>query len=455
MKRIIKVTTVTFTCILLYSCSEFLNIDKPKDQLVKPAVFTSDRSAEAALAGIYSSMADINSAISARLHLAAALCSDELYHTYMESSYDQMLTNNIQNTNGAVDDIWTDLYKYIYYTNSILEGLVASDDVSSTTKTRLTGEAKLVRALCFFYLCNLWGEVPLTTISDYRENESLPRSSLSEIYSFIIKELEEAYQMLSGTELANERTRPSKQAAMAFLARVHLFQQDWQKAARAASEVIESELFKLEDLSGCFLKDSRETIWQLAAVNPDYNTFIGQQVIPASETTIPRYVLLEAFANSIEDGDQRISDWTSTAIVRGINYRFPYKYKLGTASDQAQEFLVISRLAELYLIRAEALARLGNLDEAHVDLNVIRNRAGLDDLTGNSKEELLLAIEQERRVEFFLEWGHRWLDLKRTGRSDDVLQELKAPEWQASDTLWPIPLSQIEANPYLTQNPGY
>lgn len=446
---------MVFACFLTGSCSEFLEIDKPKDQLVKTAVFVSDQSAEAAMVGIYSEMSDISSPVSAKLHLATGLYSDELSFTGNDGAYNQMLENNLQNTNGLVQDVWTYLYRYIYYSNSIIEGLESSKEISEPIKLRLTGEAKLIRAFCYFYLCSLWGDVPLVTGSDYRQNESSPRVPVGDLYSFIIADLQQAVELLDDVKLEDQRIRPDRYTASALLARVYLYVEDWEKALQAASDVIQSGEFSLETLSDCFLNDSRETIWQLASVNPNYNTLIGQQLIPASETQIPNYPLSESFADSFEEEDQRVNIWTDTVTAAGMFFRYPYKYKVRSGNNPLQEFLIISRLAELYLIRAEALARLGNLSAALEDLNIIRNRAGLADYPVSSEDELFLAIQKERRAELFLEWGHRWFDLKRWGRADDILQELKAPEWQSNDILWPIPLSQIEANPYLTQNAGY
>ena len=116
---------------------------------------------------------------------------------------------------------------------------------------------------------------------------------------------------------------------------------------------------------------------------------------------------------------------------------------------------MVLRLAELYLIRAEARTQQNNFSDAESDLNAIRNRAGLPNTTANDRATLLTAIEQERRIELFAEWGHRWLDLKRTNRADTILNTFKAPNWQVTDVLFPIPASQIDINGLLTQNPGY
>jgi hypothetical protein len=116
----------------------------------------------------------------------------------------------------------------------------------------------------------------------------------------------------------------------------------------------------------------------------------------------------------------------------------------------------VLRLAEQYLIRAEARANQNNIAGAVDDINVIRTRAGLPAVSqGVSKDQCLLAIEQERRIELFTEWGHRWFDLKRTNRADAVLSTLKSPNWQSADRLYPIPQSELETDVHLNQNPGY
>jgi hypothetical protein len=113
------------------------------------------------------------------------------------------------------------------------------------------------------------------------------------------------------------------------------------------------------------------------------------------------------------------------------------------------------RLAEQYLIRAEARAKLGKLAEARTDVDAVRSRAGLAGLNSSlNQTQLLSAIETERLHEFFGEFGHRWLDLKRTDRATAVLSPIKS-NWQATDVLYPIPQAQILINNKLTQNPGY
>jgi hypothetical protein len=117
----------------------------------------------------------------------------------------------------------------------------------------------------------------------------------------------------------------------------------------------------------------------------------------------------------------------------------------------------VFRLAEQFLIRAEARAHLDKItgaNSAKADLNMIRDRAGLPPTVASTKEEMLAAILQERRMELFVEWGHRWFDLKRTGKASEVLSVLK-PRWDPTDVLYPIPYNELQLNPNMMQNAGY
>ncbi|MBO9572872.1 MAG: RagB/SusD family nutrient uptake outer membrane protein, partial [Chitinophagaceae bacterium] len=114
------------------------------------------------------------------------------------------------------------------------------------------------------------------------------------------------------------------------------------------------------------------------------------------------------------------------------------------------------RLAEQYLIKAEANANLELPDSSIDDINTIRKRAGLNEISyGITKDSILHLIENERRHEFFAESGHRWFDLKRTGEASLILSGIKGSFWQQNDTLYPIPSDDIKRNSNLKQNPGY
>ena len=178
--------------------------------------------------------------------------------------------------------------------------------------------------------------------------------------------------------------------------------------------------------------------------------------------------LSQNLLNSFETGDQRAvpGNWIDSINISGITYYFPYQYKIAmqdqnvTSASDMGEYLMVFRLGEQYLIRAEARAEQNNIAGAQADLNAIRVRAGLANTTASDETSLLAAIMHERQVELFTEWGHRWLDLKRTGNVDAVMsvatpQKANGNPWQSYQQLYPLPLSDLKLDPNLIQNTGY
>jgi len=409
------------------------------------------------MAGLYSQMMTptlffCNGAMS----VYPALSSDELYNTAPDTDVDPFTHNALSSDNAIIyNNIWRYAYVYLYQANAILEGLENSTGVSAATKKQLKGEAKFIRAFCYFYLVSLFGDVPLITATDYRVNAALPRTPENEVYQLMVADLLEAQDLLETTYPVNDRTRPNKWTAAALLARVYLYQKDWTKAEAAATAVIHSGTYSLvADISNVFLANSEETIWQLLPVQPSLNTAEGIAFIPPASSIRPSYAVTTYLLNAFKTGDQRQAAWLQSDTVNGETYYYPYKYKVRSGTIKT-EYNVVLRLAEQYLIRAEARAQLNETAGAAEDLNRIRTRAGLMDTTINDQQALLAAIQQERQVELFAEWGHRWLDLKRTGRADAVLGMEKADDWQSTDALYPIPFTELQQNPFLTQNNGY
>jgi starch-binding outer membrane protein, SusD/RagB family len=443
--------------ILISSCKKFVEVPLPADQLTSGFVFTNDNSAVQALNGIYSKMMENQQLFSSGLTtLFTGLYSDELYY-YTPSFRDEFLNNQITSVNhGNIEsNFWDPCYRFIYAANKCIEGASNSNGLSGNVKNSIIGEAKFIRAFCYFHLVNLFGDVPLALSTTYQKNQSTPRTAQAIIYSQIINDLIDAQNTLDPSYVLNERIRPNKFAATALLARVYLYNHDWANAEKEASLVIHSGIYKMDtDLNAVFQINSNETIWQLCPVNPNRNTWEGYQIIPASGSSTPTYLLTNTLINAFESGDERKIAWVQSRTFSNQTLYYPFKYKVNTGSV-VKEYYVILRLAEQYLIRAEARTQLNNLTGAQADLNIIRNRAGLLNTFANSKTTLLSAIEQERRIELFAEWGHRWFDLKRTNRADAILGVLKSATWKETDTLWPIPQSQILLNPALTQNPGY
>ena len=301
---------------------------------------------------------------------------------------------------------------------------------------------------------NLYGDVPLILATDYEKNSLLPREATKNIYDQLKMDLLSAFNTLKATYPTQGRARINKWVACALLARVYLYTEDWNNANLYSNKLIESGQYSLNNSLENVFRDiqSNETIWQL--IRDNSNTSDGATFIPPSTTIKPVYILLPSLLTAFGLSDKRKTAWVSKNSVSGIDYYFPYKYKSRTAA-QPREYNVILRLAEQYLIRAEAKAHLNDFGGAIADLNLIRIRAGLPALQSLTKQQLLEAIMKERQLEFFCEMGHRWFDLKRTGMADSILSSVKGENWQKTDALFPIPQTELDRNPNLVQNPGY
>jgi hypothetical protein len=457
LKNILDKKHIACLSILFFtSCKKFIEVDPPANVVTTATLFTDDLTATSAINGLYSQMMISNLFFAnSSMTVFPGLSADELMRTVPDGNTDPFQKNAVTTNNFYLETgMWKRGYNHIYHANAVLKGLENSLGVSSGTRDQLMGEAKFARAFCYFYLVNLFGDVPLVTSTEYQVNQSVPRINVSEIYPQIISDLKDAQSLLSNTYPSTGKVRPIKYAATALLARVYLYQRNWAEAEAQASAVISSGVFSLVNLNSVFLANSNEAIWQLLPVLSSINTADGITFIPPSATAKPSYVVTDWLLNSFESNDQRKVNWLKSNVVAGQSYYYPYKYKVRTSPIIVEHNMVL-RLAEQYLIRAEARAQQNNISGAQADLNVIRNRAGLANTTANDKASLLSAIEQERRIEFFAEWGHRWFDLKRNNRIDAVLSAEKGSVWQTTDALYPIPTSELQTNPGLIQNPGY
>lgn len=460
LNRSLKFAISSFILVTPTSCSDFIELEAPKTEIVSQSVFSSDGSAASAIRGIYSLMMTNFSFTGGALEELTGIASDELINYSIRADQLQFAQNSLTPRNGDVfAAFWKEPYRYINNANVLLEGLHQSTGMSAAGKNQVEGEAKFIRAFCHFYLANLFGDVPYVTSSDYQANAKAPREAFDEVMSKIVVDLLEARELLSGDFSASkgERIQPNKGAATALLARLYLYRGNWEKAEAMASDLIVNTTTYglLAELDGVFLANSREAIWQLKPVIPGTNSPQGQTFILRNEPNgiSGRVSMTADLTEAFEINDQRKTKWVGTFTSTGGTWTFIHKYKTGN-SPTLSEYSMVMRLAEQYLIRAEARAQLGNIEGSASDLNAIRSRAGLPNTEANDKDALLAAIERERRVELFGESGHRWLDLKRTGRADAVLGTVK-PGWEHSDQLLPIPDSERLLNPNLSQNPGY
>ena len=440
------------------SCRKLLVVPPPEDQVSTATVFASDTDAMKALSGLYIQMMDnTRGLLNGGVTIDCALSSDELVNTVPNIFEDPFRTNTLSADNLQNAGLYDAAYTLIHTANALLSGLEGATTISAATKAELQGEAKFTRALIFFYLVNLYGPAPLVTTTDYATSALLPRSATAAVYRQIVADLADAQLVLSPgyittANFPNDRTRPNRAAATALLARVYFYLQQWTQADSAASAVIDNPLYRLEpSLDSVFLSSSREAIWQLQPVHGNMATAEGAAFIPAGPPFPPFYALTNILLNSYEPGDQRKLHWTAKAANGKV---YPYKYKRAVYDSSRVEYNMVLRLGEIYLLRAEARVQTGNIAGAAADLNIIRNRAGLAATTAMDGSDLLPAIWHERQIELSVEWGQRWLDLKRSGQAETVLGAEK-PGWTAKAVLYPIPAGELLKNPNLVQNTGY
>ncbi len=437
----------------LTACDDFVKIDPPRTGLVKSTVFSDDATANAAMINVYYSVSSQGFANGGATSISfwGTYSSDEQINYNANPDRQEFNANELLPSNPQILNLWSQLYKTIYDVNAIIEGVNESTKISSSMRMQLEGEAKFIRAFCNFYLVNLFGDVPIVTTTNHQINSNLSRQSVDAVYQQIVSDLIEAQNLLpEDYSLAgDERVRTNKYATTALLARVYLYMGDWTNAEAKASAIISNtELYSLSSsLNGIFMTNSSEAILQWwSEFRP-----VDRATFRAAAT--PIYGSLRAeFATSFEPGDSRVT-WINLNPSGYYNVR-----KYNTTNDNPpMEYSTVLRLAEQYLIRAEARTQRDNISGAQEDINVIRHRAGLGDTPASDKASLLLAIEEERKHELFTEWGHRWLDLKRTNRADAILEPIKGNTWQSTDVLYPIPEYQILNTPAMknAQNPGY
>lgn len=468
--------------LLLTSCRKFVQIPAPETQLVTSSVFSNNNTATAALTAIYNQMnSNAESYINSRNF---GLSADELknYNTANIPIYTNSLT-----VNTGPFGSWISAYSYIYKANAIIAGLQQYTKVNKQISNQLTGESLFIRAFWHFYLTNVYGDVPLALTTDYTVNDKLSRTPRIQVLQQVITDLINALPLLnsnyidiSDTSSTTERVRPNKSAAQALLARAYLYlagysngPENYQNAVDQSTEVISNNLYSLSPLTGpssVFKKNSTEAIWQLQNNSPtsNYATPDGQGFIlisAPSNASNGSATISTQLMSSFESGDLRKINWIgsiTTASAPITTYYFPYKYKDRNVTS-ASEYTMVLRLAEQYLIRAEAEAQLGKIAQAAADLNAVRTRAGLPFTTDNTTATLLTAILHERQIELFSEWGHRWFDLARTKTINSVMGsplnicQDKGGIWNSDghQQLYPIPLTDINRDPNLSQNPGY
>ncbi len=422
--------------LLLAGCDSLLDVEPPS-QITSTIAIEDANGARNALRGAYSAL-QTGSYYGGDFIFFGDLLADNTTHTGTFTSFAQADNNTLLADNGSVEGIYQDLYFAISVTNHLLERVPGLTDLGETEKNQILGEAHFLRALHYHNLVKLWGPVPLitSTIESVETASQVTQSPVDEVYAQILSDLQEAERLMTN---ATQTKQASLGAVKALLARVYLYRGEWAQAQAKADEVLAMGYDLADDYAALFTPgaETPEAIFLLDFTIQDFNNF-GYYFQTRREVR-PTPDLFDAY----EEIDARRA-WSIEASSSGrlTGTKFP-------TTTGEEDFHVI-RLGEVILIRAEALARQGQLAEAVDAYNRIRIRAGLtphvlgEDVT--TQQDVLAAIWNERRLELAFE-GDRWPDLLRTGRATEVLGIREC------QTLFPIPESELNVAPNMTQNP--
>lgn len=465
-----KILSVLFLFAILQvmtSCEDYLEVDTPNYKIDSKTVFANDQTARSALQGVFNQLFNTSFANggSQSVSFIAALSADTYALTSTTQDLVEYHQNQISSDNNYNLILWSGAYNIIYQTNALLKGVKGNSLLSNELVHQIEGSSKFIRAFTYFYLVNLYGEVPLILDTDYEQNALAIRTSTDTVYAQILEDLKDSAVLLGKNYPEGDRTQPNRFAALALLARINLFLGNWAEAENYSSQVIEASTYYeiLDDPNQVFLANSREAIWQISPIgwgNSFTHTRDGNLLIKTPTSYNP-VVLSESFLKIFTNPyDKRYESWVSPFVNEEDTLYSPYKYKVqyDASGGSISEYSMVLRLAEQYLIRAEARTRMGAIPGAIEDINKIKYRAGIpiiDESQYNITESKLLEeILLERRRELFSEWGHRWFDLQRFDISE-ILENKDNSHWTISSNLFPIPSDDRMKNPNLTQNTGY
>ncbi len=426
---------------LLAACDSPLDVDPTNG--IPDGGYNDARAIQLGVNGAYASL-KVNALYGRELTAFPELYADNLEFTGTYTTDAEVGNRNIFPTNSAIRDAWRGAYQGINRANTVLAAIPAIADLTTAKAEQFEGEMLFVRALNYLNLVRYFGGVPVVTepTSGISDKDLVARNTEAEVYKQIETDLLAAIDLLPA---APNRGHATLGAAEALLVRAYLEQGKWVAARDLATTVIDSRGYELApEYEEIFkAKNTKESILEIQYSTTDSNAQ-AFWYFPQSEGGRRGFAPTRALYDAHESGDERRD--ILIAEDDGALYGTKY-FRVANGDDN----VVVLRLAEMYLARAEANARLG-ADPAVVraDIDMIRSRAGLPPLptTVSTEDRLIDAILQERRIEFAME-GHRFFDLRRTGRAEAVLNI------GAERLLFPIPQAERDVNKNLDQNPGY
>ncbi|MDX9905664.1 MAG: RagB/SusD family nutrient uptake outer membrane protein [Bacteroidales bacterium] len=489
MKKIIIILTTVFAVVSFTACNKFLDLE-PKSNNIwvndtgDSILYQTANEVETALAGVYGDFR--NEYFELDYFIVGDAQSDDAYAGADNPWMFEVDDYNLNALNGLVSRDWRYLYGTIGLANLVINNVMLCPDPALTQERRneILGEASFIRAYIYFRAVQTWGEVPLqlkevTTVSAEVLPEIYPllfpdRAPVDSVYTRIISDLEVALANVKPT--AEHKGYATTGAVNAVLAKVYATMEppDYNKVVQYCDAVINggySLLPNFEDLWNNSAENTAESIFEInyegTATNANWGVNMFLRLFGESDWkkfNVPSNDLVKAYD---DEGDVIRKNSTIIFSDEGFpdnywpqdNYPFIWKWRInGNNSPQNYIFL---RLADIILLKAEALNELGDVNGAAELVNQIRSRVDLPNTTAAGQDEMRLAIEKERRLELAFE-GHRWFDLKRTGRAIEVINNAVDQNGQKlgynlteNRLLWPIPQGELDLNTSLVQNPGY
>ena len=470
LKYIYKILLfASFTCCV--ACDSLLDVNPPTDSLTGDQVYESEVAIEALRDGLYSYHLTSSWYFRRNMTIQTAMYADEALWHSSTNEYGEFHKSTCTLKSMQIEWFWEYPYAAIYHCNDLITNLKDNTIVTETVKNKALGESYFFRAFNYLNLVNYFNNIPLILSTDVYATMNLPQVSAAKIYSQIFEDLTKAEEILISVN--NPGSRFNSEAATALLARAYLYDNQWQKAIDKANLLIPTEhggsgtKFKLETFDKVFNVSSKESILYMeddGMYGDDRYvgySYFGAMINDYGSKSVVAPVSKYLVADLQSDTTDLRNGWIKENVVReqatGQYTYYKLKYTKTPPSPAEHENFVFLRLVEQYFIRAEANAQLGNLTEAIDDINIVRARAGVKPLPSTlSKDEILAAILKERRLELFYEGPHRWFDLRRAGKMDEVLSKIDYKNgWAPHKEYFPIPQSQIDANINLVQNPGY
>jgi hypothetical protein len=495
-KNILLLSGLSVLLIYVTACSKLK--EEPYSSIYTSNFHKTASDAQAALAATFSPVADMYSGPATLI--ISDFSADQVYprpvvgrNTYTLFNYDQNFTSqkSFSRYFESAQQVWQSSYSGIENANLVIEN-VPNTNMDSVRRNEIIGEAYFLRAFYFWMLTKNFGDVvikinPSTTL----EKAYAGKSPKADVYKQIYADLDKAISLLPAYSAGLTKGWASKEAAIALYAKAALYNEDWAKALEKAQQVISSGKYillpEVRELYDIKKEDAarQEIMWAFEAVstNPGRGSQITSLYGPRNSdapaygpSTFGSIFVYPAFFASFHPSDKRrqlldtnyINTQGKVVTQKDITPITPlgvlvkkYQSPGPLAPGGTDANIPILRLADVYLIAAEAEARLnGPTELAYNYVLPVRQRAGLSNIApGLSKDEFIDAVLQERSWELFAE-GDRWYDLTRTGKFLTEIPKAVNDVYPTRTPLpkhkyFPIPQDEINANPQLEQNPDW